>query len=135
MLRTEVARETVAEQFVQAFSCLGNALRARHEQGEVRQEDDSLQAGHTGFVEILPHLIAGEEHTRFGMVDNVMDVVRLEFMQDGHGDSTISYHSEESDHPVGAVTSADGYLVARTYAALFEHDMHLGHLSGYVFIA
>ena len=57
------------------------------------------------------------------MVDEVVDVAGLEFVQDGHRDGAVGEGREEADAPVGLVAGADGDLVAPFQAALLEGDV------------
>ena len=65
----------------------------------------------------------------------MMYVVRLELMQNGDCHRTISDYSQESDHPMGTVTPANGNLVTRTDSSILQYNMHLGYLPCYVLIA
>ena len=103
---TEIARELLSEQFIQMVACILQLFAPAHLQGEVGHQDNTFQQRHFGFVQSFPYHITYEEQTCFGMIDNIMNVVRLEFMQDRHGYCTISQDGQKSYAPMGTVSSA-----------------------------
>ncbi|EJX10502.1 hypothetical protein EVA_01128 [gut metagenome] len=112
-----------------------NQLRvACHQQRKVVEQDDAFEQRHGLFVEVLPHAVAHKEQFGFGMVDNVVDVVRLEFVQDGHDDGPVGQCGQEGDCPVGTVASADGYFVSRLDACAFQYDVEFGYFACHIFI-
>ena len=135
VLGTEVIRVMMSEQLVQASARGGYLLRTRHQQRKVRQVHDGFQSGHKRFVQVFPYLVAHKKHTRLRVIHDVMYVIRFKLMQDGYRHSAISYHAQKGYHPMGTVTAANGYLVAGTYAALLQHDVHLGYLARHIFVA
>lgn len=68
------------------------------------------------------------------VVDDVMHIVRLEFVKNGHDDRTIRQGSEESDSPMRTVTSADGDFIAFSDAARFKDDMQFFYFAGYILV-
>ena len=65
------------------------------------------------------------------MVDEIVDIARLELVQDGDGNRAVCKGSEEAYSPVGLVARADGDFVALLEAAFLESYMQvldtLGH--------
>ena len=57
------------------------------------------------------------------MVYQVVDVAGLELVQDGNGDRSVGYRSQETHSPVRLVPGADGHFVSLVQTALFEGDM------------
>lgn len=68
------------------------------------------------------------------MVDDIMNVVRFEFVQDRHNDSSIGNSCQKSNRPMGTVSSADCYLISRLDSCAFQDDVKLGDFTRYVFI-
>ena len=66
------------------------------------------------------------------MVDKIMDVPRLELMQERYRHSTIGQGSEECHSPVCLVAATDCDLVALAKAAFLESKMHLRDASCHI---
>ena len=65
------------------------------EHGEIVYLHDSLQGRHLIFAQAFPDDIIHEQYLRLGMIDQMMDIPRLEFMQDRHRHCTISKGGNE----------------------------------------
>ena len=67
------------------------------------------------------------------MVDDVVDIIRVEILQDRYNDGSISDGSHIGDAPTCIVLADDSYFVASSQAAMFEQQMQacdlFGHLS------
>ena len=131
---TEVLGKFLAEYLVEVIAGVGNPFVARYQQGEVRHHEDTFEQRHGAFVEIFPHLVADKKKLGLGVVDDVMHIVRLEFVKNGHDDRTIRQGSEESDSPMRTVTSADGDFIAFSDAARFKDDMQFFYFAGYILV-
>ena len=131
---TEVLGEFLAEHLIEVLAGVSNPFVARYQQGEVRHHEDTFQQRHGAFVEVFPHLVADKKKLGFGVVDDVVHIVRLELVKNGHDDCTIRQGSEESDSPVRTVTSADGDFITFLNAARFKDDMQLFYLAGYILV-
>ena len=107
---------------------------AAHHRGEVFQYHNAFQQGHGGFVQGFPSAGADKEQFGFGVIDDVVDVVRLKLVQDGDDDRAISHRGQERHGPMGAVAPADGNLVARTDTGAFQHDVEFGNLPRHVLV-
>jgi len=68
------------------------------------------------------------------MVDDVVYIVGLEFVQDRYYDGSVGKSSEKCDGPMRGVTAADGYFISFFYAGRLHQDMHLFYFAGNVFI-
>ena len=131
---TEVLGKFLAEYLVEVIAGVSNPFVARDQQGEVRHHEDTFEQRHGAFVEIFPHLVAYKKKLGLGVVDDVMHIVRLEFVKNGHDDRTIRQGSEESDSPMRTVTSADGDFIAFSDAARFKNDMQFFYFAGYILV-
>ena len=69
------------------------------------------------------------------MVDEVMDVLGLELVEQGHGHSAITHGGDETNAPVHLVAGAEGYLVPFLEATLLEAYMQVGDTLCHVAIA
>ena len=96
--------------------------------------DDDLQAGHLDLGEALPDHLVHEEDLGLGVVDEVVDALRLELVQDGHGYGAVGGGGQEADTPVGLVARAEGHLVALLQAAFLESDMQELDALSHIFI-
>ena len=83
---TEVLGKFLAEYLVEVIAGVSNPFVARDQQGEVRHHEDTFEQRHGAFVEIFPHLVADKKKLGLGVVDDVMHIVRLEFVKNGHDD-------------------------------------------------
>ena len=79
-------------------------------------------------------MVAHEEQPRLGVVHDVVDLLGIELVEDGHGDGAEGEGSEEGYGPLAGVAPAEGYLVALLYTAVLEEDMYFLNLSGYIMI-
>ena len=123
VLLAEVFGIFLAEHFVEVFAGILQLFAARHQDGEVRHHHDAFQQGHRAFVEVFPHLVAHKEQFGFGVVHDVVDVVCLELVEDGHDDCAVGQRGKEGHAPVGTVAAADGNLVSFPDAACLENDV------------
>ena len=80
---TEVLGKFLAEYLVEVIAGVSNPFVARDQQGEVRHHEDTFEQRHGAFVEIFPHLVADKKKLGLGVVDDVMHIVRLEFVKMG----------------------------------------------------
>ena len=134
VLLAEVLGIFLPEHGVEVLAGVGQLLAARDGQGKVRQEDDAFQPGHGVLVQVLPHLVAHEEQAGLGVVDDVMHVVRLELVQDGHGHRPVGQRGQEGDAPMRTVAPAQGNLVPLADAAFLEKNVQLFYFAGHIFI-
>ena len=129
----ERARIFLAEILVDAVTHSADLLVFTVDDGEVVQHHKQPDLRHHLFVHILP--VVGTRQYGFcsRMVDDMVDVIRLELMQDRHGNSSVGKYPEEADRPVGRVASDDGHFVAFLDTGMFQQDMKLLYPAGNVF--
>ena len=107
---------------------------AADHRGEVFQQDDTFEVGHDCLVQGFPGTCTYEEQFGFGVIDDMMDVVRLELMEDGDDDCAVCHGCQEGNPPVSAVASAYGDLVARADAGTLQDEVELGYLPCHVLV-
>ena len=78
---------------------------------EVGKGKHGTQSGKTFFFQVFPNGIAGEEEYGFGVVDDVVYVVRIEILEYGDYDGTIRDCGHVGDAPAGVVFAYDGDFV------------------------
>lgn len=123
-----------AEKFVQMPAGVIQIVRPAGGQGEIAQAKNAFEGGHGVLVQVFPYLIAYKEQTGFGMVDDIMYVVRFEFMENGNNDGSIREGGQKSHAPVAAVAAAQGDFVAGTDTCRFHHQMQFLDFTGHVFV-
>ena len=102
---------------------------------EVGQRKYAPQPREAFFFQVLPNGVAGEEEYGFGMIDDVMYIIRVEILQDGDHDATISDGSHIGDAPAGIVLADNGYFVAAAQLAMFKKQMQSGYLLRYLTVS
>ena len=100
MLFAEVLGEFLAEHLIEVLAGIGDTFVTRHEQGEVRHHENAFQQGHGAFIEVFPYLVSYEKELGFGVIDDVVHIVRLELVKNGYDDRAISQRGEECYSPV-----------------------------------
>ena len=103
MLRAESVRVAFAEGGGQVLPRLHQFLAAGVDVIEGGHAHEHLHVRHFHLGETFPVGFIYEEDLGLGMVDQVMYVLGLEFMEDGDGYCAISEGCEEADAPVGLV--------------------------------
>ena len=68
------------------------------------------------------------------MVDDIMNIICLEFMQNGNNNSSVSDSRQESNCPVSTVTSANGYFISRLDAGTLQDDVKFSDFTRYILI-
>ena len=68
------------------------------------------------------------------MVDDVVNLLAVELMQDGHDDGSVGQRCHKGYGPVGRIAPTDGYAVSFPDAGSLHHDVQLLYLSRYVVI-
>ena len=68
------------------------------------------------------------------MVHDVVYLVGGELVEDGYCYCSVGECCEERYRPVGAVASAEGYLVAFLHTTVLEHDVQFLYLASHVVI-
>ena len=124
----------LAEQGVEVLPGEREPFGTAVHQREILHADDALQVRHTVFVQVFPYLVAHEEQLGLAVVDDVVHIVRFEFVQDGDDDGPVGQGGQESHAPVPAVAPAERDLVSRTDAGRLEQQVHLGDFPGHVLV-
>ena len=134
MLLAEVFGELLAVEFVQVFAGVGELVGARDHQRVVRIVDDAFESRHLHGVDDRGHVVAHEEQAGLGVVDDIMDLLRIELVQDGYGDGAVGERGEEGHGPLAGVAPCEGDLVALHDAAVLEENMEFLNFTCHVVI-
>src|SRR5574344_187908 len=94
--------------------------------------DDSFEPGHEIGIDDSSNVIAYEKEFRLRMVDNVMNLLGIELMEDGHSHGAVCEGGEESHSPLAGIAPAKGDLVALSYSGIFKQDMEVFNLACYI---
>ena len=68
------------------------------------------------------------------MVDDVVYIIRLELVQDGHDDGAVGNGGQERHAPVSAVASTQGDFVSGPDIGRFEEQVHFGYFTCHVLV-
>lgn len=85
-------------------------------------------------LDMLPGKTSRKKQHRIGVVDDVMHVVGIEVLQDGHDNCSIGNRGKKGHHPARGITADEGYLVAAAYLAMAEQQMYAGYLARHIAI-
>ena len=130
----EVHGVAFAEQLVQVFARVDDLFRPSHQQGVVRYVDDAFQMGHLFCTQLFPDGVSHKKQFGFAMVDDVVNLVGLEFVQDRDGHRAICQGGEEDGTPMCAVSSAKCDSVSLFHIAVLEDDVKFLYEPGYILI-
>lgn len=72
------------------------------------------------FFQMFPNAVAGEKEDRFRMVDDVVHIIGIEILQDGHYDAAVGDGGHICNAPAGVVFADNRYFVAAAQAAMLE---------------
>ena len=78
----------------------------------VCQTDGSLNAGQWLCGQIFPHVRSYKQQFGVRVREQVVDIFRLEVLQDRYDNSLVGHDSQIGNRPIGAVASAQSDLVA-----------------------
>ena len=127
--RREALGILLAEETIEIGASLAQPLAPRHQQGIVGDIDCASQLLQGIRVEVLPYRGIDKEQLGIGVIDQVMHVVWLEFVQNGHCHCTIGENTEECHAPMGAIAPAQCDFVASLDAGVLKEQMQLGYLA------
>ena len=68
------------------------------------------------------------------MIDDVVNLLGLELVLDGHSHGSVGEGGEECHSPVGGVTPAESDFIARFNTRMFEEYVELFYFSRHVMI-
>ena len=107
----------IVQMFEETVDCFTVTLV---EAAEIRKGEHGTQSGQAFFFQMIPNGIAGKEKNRFGVGDDMMYIVRIKILKDGHNDGSISDGCHISNAPTGVVFADNSYFIAPAQAAMFE---------------
>ena len=114
---------------------LGERLAVAFVNGmEVGQRKDGFDLPDLLLFDIVPEVVAQEEHAALRVVDDVDDVGGGEILQDRDDDRSVCDRGYVGDAPAGIVAAYEGDFVALPDAGLFEEEVQLGDLLGHLVI-
>ena len=87
---------------------------------------------HLLWINLFGYEVAHEQGFCFRVVDDIMNLLSIEFVKDGHSHSTIGEGGEEGDSPMGGIASANGYFVSLFDTAVLEDNMQFFYLSCHI---
>ena len=70
--------------------------------------------------QMFPNAVAGEKEDGFRMVDDVVHIIGIEILQDGHYDAAVGDGGHICNAPAGVVFADNRYFVAAAQAAMLE---------------
>ena len=85
-------------------------------------------------LDVVPVVVAQEEHFALRVVDYVDDVGRAEVLQDRDYYCAVGYCCEVCYAPTGIVAADEGNFVATFDLGLFEEQVQFGNLLGHFVI-
>ena len=100
MLLSEILGKFLAVELVQVLAGIGELVSTADHQRIVGVVDNTFQTRHLRRIDDGGYMIAHKEKTRFGVVDDVMNLFCIKLMKDGDGYCTIGECSKESDGPL-----------------------------------
>ena len=118
VLCTEVHRVALAEEAVEVLARELYFLRARDKDLVLVAGvgEHAFEARHLLGVDLRPHLVAHEEELGLGVVHKVVNLLRVELVEDGHCHSTVGQRGQEGYAPACTVAAADGHFIAFLHA-------------------
>ena len=132
VLLPEILGEFLAVQLVQVLAGVGQLVGTAEHERVVGVVDDAFQVRHLRRVYLRGHMVAYEEQAGVGVVDDVVNLLRHEFMQDGYCHGPVCQRGQERHGPLAGVAPAEGYLVALYDTAVLEQDMQLFYLACHI---
>lgn len=92
------------------------------------------KAGMRFSFRFFPYLVAHEQQACLAVVDDVVYIIRLELVQDGHDDGAVGNGGQERHAPVSAVASTQGDFVSGPDIGRFEEQVHFGYFTCHVLV-
>ena len=132
MFLAEVLGELFAIEFVEVLAGVGELIGAANHQRVIGIVDDAFEGGHSHGIDDCGYMVAYEEQTGLGVIDDIMDLFGIELMQDGYGNGTVGERGQECNSPLRGVAATKGNFVATLDAAVLEENMDFLDLTGYI---
>ena len=123
-----------SEEFVQMLPGIRELLGTGDKQRKIGVIDDTLKGRHLVGHDCRSDNIAHKQQLRITVVDDVMNLLCIEFMENRHCYGTISQRGKERHSPVGTVSAAHGNLVAFLHTTFLKKNMQFLNLTRHVFI-
>ena len=101
VIPAEGIRILPTEKLVQSFAGVRQCFVVRNVKREVRQVEDSLQTRHLLLVNHVYHVVAYKQQSAFRMINDIVNLFAVEFMQDGYYHRSISQRGQKRYCPVG----------------------------------
>ncbi len=93
---------------------------------EIGQREDRLHLRNALLLDHVPEVVAQEEQAALRMVDDVVHVVGMEVLENGHDDRAVGDRRQVGDAPPGIVAADQRDAVARHDAQFAEKQMQTG---------
>ena len=122
----------LAEIFIHVLTRLGDPWNLGIQELEGIDSHHCVHTGHLVRAETFPYDVIHEEHLRFRMIDEIMDVPWLEFVEDRHHHRAVGYSGQIADRPVDLVAGANRHLVPLVKEALFKSYVQFLDPSRYI---
>ena len=111
---------------------VGHGLCARKQELEGVNLHNHLKVRHFVCGKAFPDNIVDKEDLGLAVVYKIVNITRLELVQDGHRDSSISKGCKETYAPVGLVPGTNRHFVAFFKAALLKGNLQFCYSAGYI---
>ena len=102
------------------------------EQRKILNSYYSFNVRHLVEVQLRTIRVANKEHTRIGVIYNVMHIVGFKIVQDGHSYCTVSNNRKERYSPMRAIASTKCNVIAWFNATHLIEQMQFCYLAGYI---
>ena len=102
------------------------------EAAEVAQRKGRAQPWEPLLVDALPRAVAHEEELRVGVIKNMLNIVRIEILEDRDEHRPVCNDRQVSDAPARRVFPHERHLLALPDAARRHEQVQAGHLLGHL---
>ena len=134
MLGTEVLGILFPKDAVEVFTRFCKFFRTTHAERIVGDVNDTLKVRHLIRRKFFPRHITYKQEACIRVVDNIVHLLRFEFVKDGHCNGTISECSDESNRPMRTIATAKCNLIALFYTRIFEKNVKFLNLARHIVI-
>ncbi len=123
---------SIPEIFIHVFACLRDAGSPGIKELQGVDPDDREQPRHFIRAQTLPDDVVDEEDFRLGMVDQIVDITGLEFVQNRYGHGAIRHRGQKTYRPVDLIAGANRHLVSLAEVAFLKSDVQFFDASCHV---
>ena len=99
IFRTEGVGVSLAKEFVQVLACLYKVFGLAVQNLIVVDANDAIEGRHGIRTEVCPFALANEEELALAVVHNVMNLVGVELVEDGHCHCAVCDYRKEGNSP------------------------------------